>query len=92
MRHHKISFIDAQGKKLVFLDLSVPCNRDAIDLEYLNVELKTEHGTIKRIILCPVNGKAFICNAVVELDSGIPSPEEIYMSVDSLLRRVGCTP
>ncbi|ABP95834.1 hypothetical protein HA72_1679 [Metallosphaera sedula] len=92
VNHFKVSFITDEDKRLVFLDLSIPCNRRIKELEYLDTSIETKYGTVRKVVICPVNGVAFICNAVVELNSSSPSAEEIHREVESELMRVGCTP
>lgn len=91
VNHFKVSIITLNEKKIAFMDLSIPCNKEITNLEYINAQLYTRIGEIKRIILCPVNGRAFVCNAVIELN-GEYEAEEVYRETESVLRRVGCTP
>ncbi|BCS94196.1 MAG: hypothetical protein MjAS7_2804 [Metallosphaera javensis (ex Sakai et al. 2022)] len=92
VNHFKVSFIKDGDKRLVFLDLSIPCKKKLKELEYLDATIETKFGVIRKIVLCPVNGVAVICNVVVELNSSNPSAEEIHREVESELMRVGCTP
>lgn len=90
VKNNKVTFIEDGGRLLIYLDLWIPyVGERPNEISYKDVDIRTSGGTIKKIVICPTEKGAFICNAVAEVDEGSrPSPEEVYLKVLSELSKV----